>query len=113
MPVAGPVLLALTLASIILLLVLILVVRLHAFLALLLASMMLGITAGMAPAAVLKSIQFGFGDALGFIAVVVGLGAMIGRFVELSGGAGHWPMRCSANSDASAPGGRCWRRHFW
>src|SRR5229473_8090319 len=86
MPVAGPALLALTLASIILLLFLILVVRLHAFLALLLASMMLGITAGMAPVAVLKSIQFGFGDALGFIAVVVGLGAMIGRFLEYSGG---------------------------
>ena len=86
MPVGGPALLALTLASVILLLFLILVVRLHAFLALLLASMMLGITAGMAPVAVLKSIQFGFGDALGFIAVVVGLGAMIGRFVELSGG---------------------------
>ena len=86
MPVAGPALLALTLASIVLLLLLILVVRLHAFLALLLASMMLGIAAGMAPGAVLKSIQFGFGDALGFIAVVVGLGAMIGRFVELSGG---------------------------
>src|SRR6266550_2781431 len=86
MPVGGPALLALTLASIILLLVLILVVRLHAFLALLLASMMLGITAGMAPVSVLKSMQFGFGDALGFIAVVVGLGAMIGRFVELSGG---------------------------
>jgi gluconate transporter len=35
---------------------------------------------------VLKSIQTGFGDALGFIAVVVGLGAMIGRFLEHSGG---------------------------
>src|SRR5690348_1869291 len=86
MHVGGPALLALTLASIFLLLFLILVVRLHAFLALLLASMMLGITAGMAPGAVLKSIQFGFGDALGFIAVVVGLGAMIGRFLEHSGG---------------------------
>jgi gluconate transporter len=35
---------------------------------------------------VLKSIQVGFGDALGFIAVVLGLGAMIGRFLEYSGG---------------------------
>jgi gluconate transporter len=34
---------------------------------------------------VLKSIQAGFGDALGFIAVVVGLGAMIGRYLEYSG----------------------------
>src|SRR5215467_4232415 len=40
----------------------------------------------MPPEKVLKSIQTGFGDALGFIAVVIGLGAMIGRFLEYSGG---------------------------
>jgi gluconate transporter len=40
----------------------------------------------MPPDKVLKSIQSGFGEALGFIAVVVGLGAMIGRFLEHSGG---------------------------
>jgi gluconate transporter len=86
MPAAGPLVLYLTLASIALLLFLILVVKLHAFLALLLASMALGLSAGMPPGAVLKSMQAGFGEALGFIAVVVGLGAMIGRFVEHSGG---------------------------
>jgi len=86
MPVAGSGLLVLTVASILLLLLLILVVKLHAFLALLMASMALGLAAGMAPAAVLKSIQSGFGDSLGFIAVVVGLGAMIGRYIEDSGG---------------------------
>jgi gluconate transporter len=86
MPVAGPGLLVLTIAAIALLLFLILVVKLHAFLSLLIASMALGLAAGMAPAAVLKSIQSGFGEALGFIAVVVGLGAMIGRFIENSGG---------------------------
>ena len=86
MPVAGPGLLLLTIAAIALLLFLILVVKLHAFLSLLISSMALGLAAGMAPAAVLKSIQSGFGEALGFIAVVVGLGAMIGRFIENSGG---------------------------
>src|SRR5437867_8788220 len=86
MPAAGPGLLYLTLFSIFLLLLLILVVKLHAFLALLISSMALGLLAGMAPAAVLKSMQSGFGDALGFIAVVVGLGAMMGRFIEQSGG---------------------------
>ena len=80
-----PVLL-LTIAAIALLLFLILVVKLHAFLALMLASMALGLAAGMPPASVLKSMQSGFGEALGFIAVVVGLGAMIGRFIEYSGG---------------------------
>ena len=86
MAVAGPGLLVLTIAAIALLLFLILVVKLHAFLSLLISSMALGLAAGMAPAAVLKSIQSGFGEALGFIAVVVGLGAMIGRFIENSGG---------------------------
>jgi gluconate transporter len=78
--------LASTIASIVILLVLILWVKLHAFLALLISSMILGLAAGMPVERVLKSIQTGFGDALGFIAVVVGLGAMIGRFLEDSGG---------------------------
>jgi gluconate transporter len=86
MPANGPYLLLLTLASVVLLLVLILVVRLHAFLALLLSAMALGLGAGMAPAKVISSIQNGFGEALGFIAIVVGLGAMIGRFLEHAGG---------------------------
>src|SRR2546430_1158988 len=79
-------LLLLTVAAIALLLLLILVVKLHAFLALLISAMAMGLGAGMPPDKVLKSIQTGFGDALGFIAVVVGLGAMIGRFLEYSGG---------------------------
>jgi gluconate transporter len=86
MPVDGPTLIALTLGAIALLLILILWVRLHAFLALMLAAMALGLSAGMEPAKLLKSIQTGFGEALGFIAVVVALGAMIGRFLEHSGG---------------------------
>jgi len=86
MPANGPYLIVLTLASIGLLLVLILAAKLHAFLALMLSSMALGLAAGMPPQNVLKSIQAGFGDALGFIAVVAGLGAMIGRYLEHSGG---------------------------
>lgn len=83
---AGPQLLYLTLGAIALLLILILWARLHAFVALLLTSMALGLACGMAPAKLLKSIQNGFGEALGFIAVVVALGAMIGKFIEHSGG---------------------------
>jgi gluconate transporter len=83
---SGDVLVLLTLAAIGLLLALILWVKLHAFLALLLTSMALGLACGMEPAKVLKSMQSGFGEALGFIAVVVALGAMIGRFLESSGG---------------------------
>ena len=86
MPANGAYLILLTIGAIALLLFLILAVKLHAFLALLLSSMALGLAAGMPPDKVLKSIQFGFGDSLGFIAIVVGLGAITGRFLEYSGG---------------------------
>lgn len=69
-----------------LLLFLILYFRMQAFLAMLISAFAMGLAAGMTPAAVLKSIQFGFGDALGFVAVVLGLGAMIGAYLEHSGG---------------------------
>ena len=75
-----------TAAAIGLLLVLILYARLYAFLALFIVSMGLGLAAGMPPAKVLTSMQAGVGDALSFIAVVVGLGAIIGRFLQYSGG---------------------------
>ncbi|HEY3837559.1 MAG TPA: gluconate:H+ symporter [Bryobacteraceae bacterium] len=78
--------LPLTLVAVGLLLILILVVRLHAAVALLITAMALGLAAGMNPPAVLTSIQKGFGEALGFIAVVLGLGAMIGAYIESSGG---------------------------
>ena len=86
MPANGTYLIVITVATLACLLLLILVGKLHAFLALLISSMFMGLAAGMAPEKVLKSIQTGFGDALGFIAVVIGLGAMIGRFLEYSGG---------------------------
>src|SRR5215831_11245089 len=85
-PVNGNYLILLTAATLAFLLALILVTKLHAFLALLISAMAMGLAAGMPPAQVLKTIQNGFGEALGFIAVVIGLGAMIGRFLEHSGG---------------------------
>ena len=62
MPANGTYLVLITAASIALLLFLILGAKLHAFLALLISSMALGLAAGMAPDKVLKSIQTGFGD---------------------------------------------------
>lgn len=82
----GPYLVLVTVAAIGFLLVLILIARMHAFLALFITSMALGLAAGMPAVKVLKSMQTGFGSALGFIAVVIGLGAIIGRFLEDSGG---------------------------
>jgi len=73
-------------ASIAALLGLILRVRMPAFLALMLVSAGFGIVYGMAPGAIIKSIQSGMGGTLGFVAVVVGLGAMLGALLEASGG---------------------------
>jgi len=78
--------LPLTLAAVGLLLILILLVRLHASIALVITSMALGLAAGMNPPAVVVSIQKGFGEALGFITLVLGLGAIIGAYIESSGG---------------------------
>ena len=82
----GTDLILITLAAIGMLLSLILAARMHAFLALFITSMALGLAAGMEPLKLIKSMQSGVGEALSFIAIVIGFGAMIGRFVEHSGG---------------------------
>lgn len=69
------------------LLVLVVGLRLHAFLALLLVSVAVGLGAGMEPVKVLEAVEKGMGGTLGFIAIVVGLGGMFGQMLEESGGA--------------------------
>jgi Gnt-I system low-affinity gluconate transporter len=61
--------------------------RMQPFIALLIISMLTALATGMPPQTVMESIQKGMGGTLGFIAVVVGLGAMFGRMLEISGGA--------------------------
>lgn len=66
---------------------LILKTRVHAFLALVLASALTGLLAGMEPTAVSRSISTGFGNTLGSIGIVIGFGVMMGRLLEVSGAA--------------------------
>ena len=73
--------------AIILLLLLILKLRIPAFVALLISSICVGLIAEMPAAEILKSMQQGMGSTLGFVAVVVGLGAIFGAILEQSGGA--------------------------
>ena len=80
-------LLAAVLISIALLLLLILRFKIQAFLALLIDSMAAGILAGMPPNIIIDSMKKGMGDTLGFVATVVGLGALFGALLERSGGA--------------------------
>ncbi|WP_346880905.1 gluconate:H+ symporter [uncultured Algibacter sp.] len=69
------------------LLFLILKLRIQAFIALLIASIVVGIIAGMHPGDIITTMKEGMGNTLGFVAVVVGLGAMFGAILEHSGGA--------------------------
>jgi GntP family gluconate:H+ symporter len=80
-------LLSCTVLAIVALVVLVARFKLNAFLALMLASLFVGISSGMPPLNVAKAFQTGVGNTLGFIAVVVGLGTMLGKMLAESGGA--------------------------
>ncbi|REL24531.1 gluconate transporter [Rhodohalobacter sp. SW132] len=80
-------LILLTAGSIALLLILIMVVRVQAFLALLLVSIIVAIVGGIPITEITQAIQDGMGGTLGYIAIVVGIGTMLGEIVQVSGGA--------------------------
>jgi Gnt-I system low-affinity gluconate transporter len=84
---SGAYLILVAAAGISALLFLVIKVRLHAFVTLLLVSLLVGVAAGMPLEGVIKSVEKGMGGTLGFVAVVVGLGAMFGQLLEVSGGA--------------------------
>ena len=69
------------------LIVLIAVFKLHPFVALVVVSLGLGAAAGMPLSTVVKAFQDGVGGVLGFVAVVVALGTMLGKMMAESGGA--------------------------
>ncbi|HJE60976.1 MAG TPA: GntP family transporter [Nocardiopsis listeri] len=116
-------LLGIAAGGIALLLLLIIRFKVHAFVALLLVSILVGLVSGMplvtVPATadgpeqlgIIPAITAGMGDTLGSVALLVALGAMLGRMIEVSGGAGSLagrftgrlgPRRVSAALTAAA-----------
>ena len=75
------------LASVAAILVLIIKARAHPFIALLLVSVALALVAGVPLGDVVPLLQEGMGRTSGSAALIVTLGAMLGKIVELSGGA--------------------------
>lgn len=61
--------------------------KVNAFLAFLLVTIPTGLALGLAPGQVLAAVQKGLGDTLGAVALVVVLGAMLGKLVAESGAA--------------------------
>ncbi|MEU8910332.1 SLC13 family permease [Streptomyces mirabilis] len=69
------------------LLLLILKGKVQPFVALMVVSIGVALAAGVHAADLVKTIEDGMGSTLGHIATIIALGAMVGRIIELSGGA--------------------------
>lgn len=80
-------LLYLSAGSVVVLVLLIAVARMNAFLALLIAALVMGLGSGMKPEIAMKAFEEGMGATLGTIAGVLGLGTILGGLLAASGGA--------------------------
>ena len=81
------VLLLIAAAAVAILLFLIMAVRLHAFIALVLVSLVTAVAAGIPMADVPTALMSGFGSTLASVALLVAFGVMLGRLLEVTGGA--------------------------
>jgi GntP family gluconate:H+ symporter len=74
-------------AAVAFLLFLIVKVKLHAFVALVLVSVLTALAAGIPVGDIPDALLYGFADTIGSVALLVGFGVMIGRLLEVTGGA--------------------------
>lgn len=87
-----------------LLLFMVLKLKISAFVSLLITAIYVGIAAGMPLEGVIGAIQEGMAGTLGFVATVVGLGAIFGQMLESSGGAeslAHYLVKKFGKDNAS------------
>lgn len=61
--------------------------KIHVFLALIISAVIVGIVGGLDPSSTVAAITTGFGGTLGSIGIIIGLGIMMGKMLELSGAA--------------------------
>jgi len=80
-------LISIAVGAVLLLLLLIIRFRVHAFVALIIVSLLTALATGIPAGNILTTITSAFGSTLGGVALLVGLGAMLGRLLEISGGA--------------------------
>lgn len=80
-------LLAIAAAGVALLLLAVIKFKIPAFLALLVVSIAVALVAGIPLSEIIKTVTEGMGGTLGSVAILVGLGAMLGKMIEISGGA--------------------------
>lgn len=80
-------LLAIAVVAIAFLLVLIIKARMHAFFSLLIVAVLTGLAAGIGVGDVIDVVIAGFSTTVGTVALLVGFGAVLGRLIEITGGA--------------------------
>lgn len=73
--------------GVIVLILLVLKTKIHAFLALIIGASIAGLVGGMVPGDVAGAISTGFGSTLASVGIVIGLGVMMGRILEVTGAA--------------------------
>ncbi len=95
--------LVVALLGIALVVVLIIWAKMHAFLALTIASLLVGVFSGIPLADVTKSYETGVGGVLGYVGVLIALGAMLGKLLGDSGGADKIVDTLLHGSPASLP----------
>ncbi|MCE5097285.1 gluconate:H+ symporter [Staphylococcus devriesei] len=72
---------------VVILLILIMLLKLNTFIALIITSMITGIILGMPLDKIVQTIEKGMGDTLGHIAIIFGLGSILGKLLSDGGGA--------------------------
>ncbi len=72
--------------GVLLLLLLVVVCKLNSFFSLIIVSLAVGIAQGMAVTDVVSSIEKGMGGTLGFLSLILGFGAMLGKLIADGGG---------------------------
>ena len=80
-------LLGIAIGAIIVLLLLVIKVKMSAYVAMLLVSFGTALATGIPPESVVSTMTTGMGNTLSSVMIVVGLGAMLGRLIEVAGGA--------------------------
>lgn len=81
------VLFAVLIVAIALVVFLIVKIKLHASIALVIAAFGVALVTGIAPGDVVETVESGVGDTLGFLTLIIGFGAVLGKMLEVSGGA--------------------------
>ncbi len=88
-------LLMIAVLGVVLLLLMVIKAKIQPFVALLVVSLLVALASGIPTGEVMKVMTTGMGGVLGSVTIIIGLGAMLGRMIEHSGGAESLAQRFS------------------